>query len=328
MSHTFSITDENTGERLDVFLASHLPDLTRSAIAKRLKAGSGRVNGKPATVHHFIKAGDIVEFDPEGRGERAATSSKRPEPQHAFPATPLKIINETDDWLVIDKPAGLLVHPDASHAAGTLVDLLVAHDPKIAKIGEDPTRPGIMHRLDREVSGLMVIAKTQRAFDDLKRQFAEHSVEKKYLALVHGVIAKDEGDIKFRIARSKTKARMAARPEHEEVGQAAWTHYKVITRFTGATLIELTILSGRTHQIRAHLLALDHAIMGDPLYVARRKSRTTVAPRLLLQAIHLSFNDPASGERKSFDLAPVKAFEEVLKTFKSHAPKPKNESPA
>lgn len=311
MTHAWTITAEDTGARLDVFLASNLPDLSRSAIAKKLKAGAGIVNGKPASVHHFIKTGDEVTFNADVE-RKVRLAPKMTEKNIAHLRAPLHIINETDDWMVIDKPAGLLVHPDHTHPSGTLVELLITHDPKIAKVGEDPSRPGIMHRLDREVSGLMVIAKTQKAFDDLKRQFAEHSVEKKYLALVHGVISKDEGDIKFRIARSKTKARMAARPEHEEVGQAAWTHFKTLKRFNGATLVELTILSGRTHQIRAHLLALDHGIIGDPLYVPRHKSRKLIAPRLLLQAIHLSFNDPATGERLSFDLEPVDDFKHTI----------------
>ncbi|MBI4139207.1 RluA family pseudouridine synthase [Candidatus Uhrbacteria bacterium] len=312
MNHQWNISNAEAGSRLDVFLASQLPEMTRSAIAKRLKAGGGTVNGKPASVHRFLKAGDEVEFEPNISGR--PTSAYVPSLELAKSRTSdVRLIAETPDWLVIDKPTGLLVHPNAVNKTGTLIDWLLEHDQKIAKIGEDPERPGIIHRLDKEVSGLMVIAKTQTAFDHLKHQFAEHTTEKRYLALVHGEVIKDEGDIKFRIARSKTKARMAARPEHEEEGRAAWTHYKVIKRFRGATLLELNIFSGRTHQIRAHLLALGHPVVGDPLYALRSPNRKLKSPRLLLQAIALSFTDPATSERKTFDLPTDPAFAEVEK---------------
>lgn len=324
MKHQWTIDATGSGERLDVFVTSQLEEKTRSAVAKLLKNGAGTVNGKKATVHQFLKTGDVVEFNDAvgaplagalpGQSGRAGT---RPAPT-TLP--PLQILKETDDWLVLNKPAGLLVHPDHEHPSGTLIDLLVAHHPPMAKIGEDPSRPGIMHRLDRDVTGLMVIAKTQSAFDDLKRQFAEHSVDKEYLALVHGELSHDEGDIKFRIARSKSKARMAARPEGEKEGKAAWTHYKVVKRFRGATLVELKILSGRTHQIRAHMHGLGHPVIGDTLYVLRQTDRNVDSPRLLLQSTSLSFTDPATGEREHFTVPPDPAFDAMMKTFKKHIP--------
>lgn len=337
MEYRFIISEEDADTRLDVFLSSKIPTMTRSAIAKLLKAGAGTVGGKAASVHRFLKAGDEVVLD----SSKAGSSHAQVRPaagavgsrlyRHATTpdtAPTLNVIKETDAWIVIDKPTGLLVHPDAATTSGTLADALVAHDPAIAKIGEDPSRPGIVHRLDREVSGLMVVAKTQDAFDGLKRQFAEHSVDKRYLALVHGDVRKDEGDIKFRIARSKTQARMAARPESEEEGKAAWTHYKVLRRFHGATLLELAILSGRTHQIRAHMLALGHPVMGDPLYNTRKATRKRIArskdegnrtdvPRLLLQAVHLSFVDPATGETQAFDIPADPAFDAAIKELSS-----------
>jgi 23S rRNA pseudouridine1911/1915/1917 synthase len=212
---------------------------------------------------------------------------------------------------VIDKPAGLLVHPDAKTKTGTLIDWLLAHDPTIGKVGEDPVRPGIVHRLDREVSGLMVVAKSQRAYDDLKRQFAERKVEKRYLALVYGRVMKDEGDIKLRIARSTSQARMAARPAHEAEGRAAWTHYRVRERLRGATLLDLEILSGRTHQIRAHLQAIGHPVVGDALYAPKKIPPRPVASRLMLQSVSLAFDDPASGERRSYSIPPDPAFREL-----------------
>lgn len=311
MQHEWTVDIKSDGERLDIFLAAHLSGKTRSAIAKLLKNGAGKVNGKTASVHHFLKAGDSVIFDDSIKLIRTVRQTS--EALSRTSVFKIDILEETDDWLVLDKPSGLLVHPDSTHLSNTLVDFLVDHYPPLQKIGEDPERPGIMHRLDKEVSGLMVIAKTQAAYDDLKRQFAEHSVDKIYLALVHGEMEKDFGEIKFRIARSKTKARMAARPEHEAEGKAAWTHYETITRFPGATLLKLKIFSGRTHQIRAHLLALGHPVVGDTLYSLRQTDRKLKPARLLLQAIELSFTDPASGERKTFSIPPDSAFAETEK---------------
>lgn len=311
MKHEWTAEQTDAGARLDVFLAQKLDGMTRSQIAKLLKSGTGTVNGKRASVHRFLKVGDLVKFDDAAVGATLAVASGQAQ------GLPLHIIAETTDFLILDKPVGLLVHPDAKTKYGTLIDLLIAHDPKIAKIGEDPERPGIMHRLDRDVSGLMVIGKTQDAFDNLKRQFAEHSVDKRYLALVHGEVGPDEGDIRFRIARSTSKNRMAARPEHEEEGKAAWTHYKTLKRFRTASLLELQILSGRTHQIRAHLLALGHPVMGDGLYSSRKsKVESRDVPRLMLQSVHLEFRDPATGEPRSYDLPPVPEFNQVITQLK------------
>ncbi len=309
MKQTWTIPVANGGKRLDVYLSEELPELTRSQIAKLIKRGAATVNGRAASVHRFLKTDDTVIFDDVLQPKiESNTGIRNPEP-----AFPLRIIDETPDYLIINKSTGLLVHPDVKTKHGTLVDLLVAHDPKIAKLGEDPERPGIVHRLDREVSGLMIIPRTQDAFDNLKQQFAEHSVDKRYLALVYGEMNTDEGEIKFRIARSKTKPRMAARPEHEEEGRAAWTHYKTLKKFRNATLLELTILSGRTHQVRAHLLALNHPVIGDPLYKRRAENRNITAPRLMLQSVYLSFKDPTTGIKRAYTIPPVHEFDDLMK---------------
>jgi 23S rRNA pseudouridine1911/1915/1917 synthase len=310
MKHRWTVPELLGRKRLDVFLSEELPEMTRSQIAKLLKKGAGMVNGKPASVHEFLISGDVVEFDTSvGTTQQVA---RRAEGQAAgSPPPKLQIIDETPDWIVINKPNGLLVHPDANSDEATLVDSVLAHDPSIEKVGEDPSRPGIMHRLDKEASGLMVIAKTQEAYEHLKKQFAEHSVEKRYLALVYGTVQDEEGEIRFRIAHSKSKQRMAALPEHEEGGKAAWTHFKTVKRFRGASLLELDIFSGRTHQIRAHLLAFSHPIIGDPLYFRKSEERNIKAPRLMLQCIHLSFKDPTTGTTKSYDIPPEKEFAEL-----------------
>lgn len=311
---TWKIGPDDTGERLDLFMTFEMPERSRSGIQKLIKDEHITVNGKAATVHRFLKEGDKVEWD--GQEVKRVRKVKADRPSAPLPKIEELIVEETADWIVLDKPTGLLVHPDKT-TEGTLVDLLVAHYPPLGKVGEDPERPGIVSRLDREVSGLIVVAKTQKGFDSLKEQFATHSVRKLYLALCLGELPDEEGDIKFRIARSTTQPRMAARPENEESGKAAWTHYKVKERFKGATLAQIEILSGRTHQIRAHMHAMSCPVVGDTLYVIKSTERKVKkAPRLMLQSVLLEFNDPATGERKHFELAPVPEFETLAEEFR------------
>ncbi len=303
MNHHFIVPDDSAKIRLDVFLSEQIPELTRSAIAKKLKSGAGTVNGKPAAVHTFIKPNDQIYFNDEGVKPftKPVTNNKKPATKKSQFDIKKYIIKETDDYLVINKPAGLIVHPDGVNTTETLADLLVKYYPPIAKIGEDPSRPGIVHRIDRDVSGLMVVAKNQTAFDNLKQQFKEHKTRKKYSAIAYGKLAKKEGEIKFRIARSKSKARMAALPENSTKGKTAWTHYKVIKELKTASLIELDIFSGRTHQIRVHLNALKHPIIGDQLYT-QKQYKPISANRLMLQSIELSFLDPTTNEPLTFTI--------------------------
>ena len=313
---TWTIESFQADERLDLFINEQIPDISRSQIQKLIKNGTILLNNHATSVHHFLKAGDVITLH-DAASVEPRSQEALPPPEPSIKLAPLHIIKETADWLVIDKPKGLLVHPDTGHEFGTLVDLLLEHDPKIAKVGGHPERPGIVHRLDKEVSGLMVIAKNQATYENLQRQFAERRVKKTYLALVHGEIPQEEGDIKFRIARSSTKARMAARPEQEEEGQAAWTHYRVLQRFIGAALVEVEILSGRTHQIRAHFLALKHPIIGDELYALKKTDRKLMSPRLMLQSIGLEFTDPATKEHQAFHLDPDPAFATLIQEISS-----------
>lgn len=335
---TWIISLTDAGSRLDHFLVANNPTVSRSQIQKIIKSEQVTVNGKKAMVHRFLKEKDVIDWKNEAPPEKTPLKEKRfgsrSKPareraaQNPTKVTPPKassliaeaspiILEETADWMVIDKPVGLLVHADSVHKEATLVDWAIAHDPAIAKVGEDPVRPGIIHRLDREVSGLMIIAKTQAAYESFREQFRDRIVKKTYLALVHGVIEKDEGDIKFRIARSATNARMAARPSQEEDGKAAWTHFTVLERFRGATLVELEILSGRTHQIRAHLHALGRPVIGDTLYTLKKTDRNVKAPRLMLQSIRLRFQDPATHAEKSFTLPAAPAFDTLIQEFRT-----------
>ncbi|MFA6429385.1 MAG: RluA family pseudouridine synthase [Patescibacteria group bacterium] len=318
---TWIISSADANTRLDMFLAAQTPGRSRAAIQKAVKTGQVVIGDKIVTPHRFLKEGDKVvwtgseEIPVVSRKKKTNTLAKTTPAPKPAPLAPLDIVAETKDWLVINKPIGLLVHPDAKTPHGTLVDLLVAHDPKIGRVGGDPERPGIVHRLDREVSGLMVIAKTQDAFDDLQDQFAQRKIRKTYLALVHGEFFKDEGDIKLAIGRSTSKARMAAKTD-TTAGKAAWTHFRVLERFVGATLVELQILSGRTHQIRAHLHGIGHPVIGDQLYTLQKTDRNVQAPRLMLQSVELAFTDPTTHEPVVFKAEPDPTFAALIRTLK------------
>lgn len=322
MAEHWVISHEDAGTRLDVFLSKTIDPLTRSQAKKSIEAGIYSVNGTHAAAHYLLKSGDVIAYD----GEKKILREEADEDSRTLrvAADDLRIIDETDAYIVLDKQAGVLMHPDHhhphDHPSGTLIDAVIEHAPEIVKVGDDPVRPGIMSRLDKDVSGLVVIAKTQGAYEALKKQFAEHSVTKEYLALVHGAVEQDDADLKFRVARSSSKARMAALPEGSAEGQAAWTHVRVIERYAGATLVKLQILSGRTHQIRVHCFAFNHPVIGDILYKPRRAQRNIKAPRLMLQSIRLAFNDPETGERKQYALEPDPAFDAVISSLRNKKP--------
>ena len=234
------------------------------------------------------------------------------------------IIAETPEYLVINKPAGLAVHAGGNLTDPTLADWLIANYKKIKDVGDDPIRPGLVHRLDKEVSGLMVIAKTQKSFDNLKRQFQERAIKKEYTALVHGKVARDFGEIDFPITRSQDGYKMAALPRGSEdllsrrhpkdrdqgnieswlKSRVAMTEFEVIKRFVNYTLVKVTIKTGRTHQIRVHFFALGHPLVGDNLYCTKKsevKNKKFGLSRVFLVADHLSFYD-IKGEIQDFQI--------------------------
>lgn len=309
--NTWIISEELDNERLDQALVKLEPAVSRAQWQKRIKQGGILVDGqKVDSPHALVREGSEIK-------ETAIIEAVKPvSGPKVLPK--LDIIHETDDWLIVNKPAGLLVHPieDDESNEVTLVDALIAHYPLLAKVGGEPLRPGIIHRLDRDVSGLMMVAKTERAFEAFKNQFQQRDIKKKYLALVHGEVPQDTGDIRFKIARSTTKGRMAARPEEAAEGKVAWTYYTVLERAPGATLLNVEIFSGRTHQIRAHLFALGHPVIGDRLYVKKNTDRRKEAPRLMLQSVELSFEDPFTNKLESFTLKPLPEFEDLLNKWR------------
>lgn len=220
-----------------------------------------------------------------------------------------EIIDQSEDYIVLNKPAGLLVHGASHLKEPTLADELLSRWPELAGIGEDPLRPGIMHRLDKSVSGLMVVARTEESFKSLKKQFQERTVKKYYTALVHGRIDRDGGEIDFPIERSVKGSKMAAKPktikgEKNAAGREAITVFKVIKPYINYTLLEVRIKTGRTHQIRVHLAAYGHPLVGDDLY-GTKKTKTKNAKlnldRIFLVSHRLEFSD-LQGEKKSYNI--------------------------
>lgn len=278
--------------RLDVFVAARI-EKSRTQVQKLIKADVVQVNGLNRAPHDLVRPGDSVTI----RGDAEATLRPRVTETHVAEPT---VIDEDDNYLVVNKPSGLVVHGGPGIHEETLADWAVEHDQKISAVGDRPNeRPGIVHRLDRDVSGVMVIAKTPRAFDDLKNQFQNHSITKKYVALVHGFLKVDSGKIDFAIARKPDKSGlMVARPGSTE-GRAAETHFRVLKTLKGMTLVQVETLTGRTHQIRVHFKAIGHALVGDPLYKNRRlKLEKYRAPRVCLHAAILGFTDLKGNARR------------------------------
>ncbi len=283
MSEAVIITEENQGERLDKFLSANRPEKSRSQWQKAIKEGLVLVNGKKPAPHYFLKKDNELKIVQETPVTKTSRGFK------------LEVIYEDDDFLVINKPAGLTVHaPGANYPEETLVDLLLKKYPPLAEVGEDKLRPGIIHRLDKEVSGLLVVAKNQTAFELLKNQFQNRTVEKEYLALVHGCLPQPQGVIDLPIDYSTdSHLKMAARPKSQG-GKEALTEYEVLEEIKNYSLLKVKIKTGRTHQIRVHLNAIGHPVVGDIIYHPA-KMKVKELGRLFLHASYLSFKDLNGG---------------------------------
>lgn len=296
---------QDNKERLDKFLSIELPHLTRSQLKKMILSELVLVNDEIATVHHWLKNKDVVTL-------LKSAPEKRIEKKLIAP----KILAETKDYLILEKPAGLLVHPTDRNETNTLADWLRAEFPQVKKVGDEPMRPGIVHRLDKDVSGLMVVALNNDAFDFIKKQFQDRSVKKEYLALVHGAMRADSGEINTPIERDKETGLMKANKMAEE-SKTAITLYKVEKKFRNHTLLRLQIKTGRTHQIRTHLYSIGHSIVGDPLYRTkdlRKKKKTIENLRIFLHAAYLEFND-LENTRQKYDSALPKVLKDFLTTL-------------
>jgi 23S rRNA pseudouridine1911/1915/1917 synthase len=296
-AQTLSVPDESDGTRLDVFLTSVLPHHSRSQVQRLIKEGHVLVAGREAKANQLVKTGQPIAVDV-------------PEPVDPVPqpeALPLPILYQDADLIVVDKPAGMVVHPAAGHDSGTLVNALLHHVDDLSGIGGEK-RPGIVHRLDRGTSGLMVVAKNDRAHEELSRQFREREVEKEYIALTWGEVMAGRR-IDTAIGRDPAnRKKMSSEPARIRRSREA------VTRIVGAehfgrvlTLAQVAIHTGRTHQIRVHLSAIGHPIVGDPLYggVHRRVPgdirAVTHLDRPFLHAARLAFAHPTDKRRMEFE---------------------------
>ncbi len=285
-----------TRMRLDLFLVARAPQFSRARLQAFIRRGAVRLNGKAARAKEIVRAGD-----------RVTLAIPMPEPIALIPEhIPLTILFEDDDLLVINKPAGLSVHPGAGQNTGTLVHALLAHCRQLSGIG-GKLRPGIVHRLDRETSGALLVAKNDAAHLAFSKQFQNRTVEKIYLALVAGKLRRNSGVIEEPIARHKiARKKMAVVPR----GRAARTDYRVRRTGQTRTLLECQLHSGRTHQIRVHLQHLGHPVLGDKLYGGRHAHDF---PRQMLHAWKLSFLHPRTGKLLHFEAPLAQDFERAIR---------------
>ncbi|NLD34999.1 MAG: RluA family pseudouridine synthase [Clostridiales bacterium] len=279
-----------SGQRLDKWLVSD--SMSRSRAAALIQQGHVRVNGKVVTKSSFIPdIDDIVAIDVPGSAETVDKAED----------IPLRILYEDDALAVVDKPCGMVVHPAAGNQSGTLVNALLYHLDSLSGIGGE-RRPGIVHRLDKDTSGLLIVAKDDRAHAALSRQLAERKMEKHYLAVVAGQMKEPEGRIDLPIGRSpKDRKKMAVHPE----GRTALTEWRVLDQRPDRALLDVRLITGRTHQIRVHMAALHHPVLGDPLYGVRGMP---AAPRLMLHAWRLAFAHPVTGETLRLTAEPDSIF--------------------
>ncbi len=279
----FTVTPADAGKRLDLLLHERLPAFSRSRIQEWIRAGRVKLNGGKARPAYLVRGADAIDAEPAD-----------PPPLHAAPEDiPLTILYEDADLVAIDKPAGMVVHAGAGIHSGTLVNALLHRFAALSGVG-GALRPGIVHRLDRFTSGVLLVAKNDAAHQRLAAQFSGRQVEKVYLAMVHGQVKQEHGRIERPIARDPVhRTRMTARLEK---GRAAWSEYRVLRRLPRFTLLEVRIGTGRTHQIRVHLSSIGHPVVGDTLYGApARMEGSPPLGRYFLHAHSIRFHHPVTG---------------------------------
>jgi 23S rRNA pseudouridine1911/1915/1917 synthase len=295
----FTVDPGAAGERLDRWLAAHVDGISRARLQALIDDGRVRVDGVARKRAFRLAAGQTIDVEIPPPVEQAL----RPE------RIALAIVHEDDDVLVIDKPAGMVVHPGAGHADATLAAAALAHVPAIASVG-GRLRPGIVHRLDKDTSGLLVIAKTQRAYDSLTRQLAARTVKRRYVAIVHGRVSRASGVVDAPLGRDpRHRQRMAIRPAGQ--GKRAVTRWRVVERFPHHTSLDVSLETGRTHQIRVHVASLGHPVVGDRVYGG--KARPPIGfEGLALHAAALSFLHPGTQAVREFTASPPMRIEELL----------------
>lgn len=278
----FQIPEEQDEERVDKCIAALIDSLSRSFIQKMIKEGRVSVNGVPVKASWQVKAGDDLRF----------LLPKAQEPDIEPEDIPLDILYEDSDVLVVNKPKGMVVHPAAGHYSGTLVNAVLFHCKGQLSGINGVMRPGIVHRIDKDTTGSVLICKNDAAHQALASQFAAHSITRRYRAVVHGVLKNDEGTISAPIGRDPSDRKKMA--VNHTRGKEAVTHYRVLKRFGSFTYIECRLETGRTHQIRVHMASAGHPLLGDSVYGPKKCPYPTLEGQTL-HAMILGFTHPSTG---------------------------------
>lgn len=295
MNREYELTAQASGQRLDKYLAEEMTDLSRSRIKELVQAGEVLVNGKKNKVSYKVQKGDLIQVTVLPLEPLALEAEN----------IPLDIVYEDEDVIVVNKPQGMVVHPAAGHPSHTLVNALLYHTRDLADSPEG-FRPGIVHRIDKDTSGLLMVAKNAAARESLEKQLAAKSNKRQYLAIVHGNFAEEEGTIDAPIGRNpKDRKQMAV----VEKGKSAVTHFKVLEQYQGYSLVECQLETGRTHQIRVHMAYIGHPLAGDPLYGPRK---TLPGHGQFLHAKTLGFEQPSTGEWLEFSVQPPEIFQQTV----------------
>lgn len=300
MESTSIVITDQTG-RIDKVLSEQFADFTRSQLAEWIKNELVTVNGKAVKTKYAVKNGDEIVINPPAPVELDLT------PQDI----PLDIVYEDDDLLVVNKPQGMVVHPAAGHEDGTLVNALLFHSPLSTINGT--FRPGIVHRIDKDTSGLLMVAKNDKAHQSLQAQLKAKKNVREYIALVHGNIKEERGTINAPLGRSTNDRKKQA--VVRDGGRDAVTHFEVLKRYEGYTLIKAILETGRTHQIRVHMAYIGHALAGDPLYGPKK---TLAGKGQYLHAKTLGLTQPTTGEELLFDTPLPTWFTAALSKLKSY----------
>lgn len=295
-------TDENwMDERIDKFLSAQLPEQSRSYLQKIIKEGSVLVNGSSVKASYRMDDQDEVTIDlPELK-----------EPEIEAENIPLDILYEDDDLLMVNKPKGMVVHPSVGHTTGTLVNAVMYHCKEDLSGINGVMRPGIVHRIDKDTTGVLVICKNDKAHNFVAEQLKEHSITRKYRAIVNGVIKEDEGTVNAPIGRHPTERKKMA--INEKNGKHAVTHYRVLERFANHTYIECQLETGRTHQIRVHMASLHHPLLGDTVYGSQKNPYHLEGQTL--HAMVLGLIHPSNGSYLEVTAPLPEYFQKLLKRF-------------
>lgn len=302
MKQEYIVPEKSSGLRIDKFLTESCPDYTRSFLQKLLKSELVEVNGKPVKSSYKTTAGDTVTFEVPEAVEAEITAQEMP----------LDILYEDEDVILINKPKGMVVHPAAGHYEGTLVNGLMHHCREQLSGINGVMRPGIVHRIDMDTTGVLIVCKNDLAHNSIAEQLKVHSITRKYYAVVFGSLKDDEGTIHAPIGRHPNdRKKMSINSKN---GKDAVTHYKVLERFHGYTLVECRLETGRTHQIRVHMASIGHPLLGDQVYGPAKQPF-----RLQGQTLHagvLGFLHPRTGEYMEFSAPLPKYFEELLEKLR------------